>query len=196
MSQPADRWPCASSSRRSPRRSTPPRPRTRTSRSRSPISAAAQLGARQQGRGAGALSLGVLRPPARDPRRPAGHPRRRRPLRVPVGSAVQPRQRRSGRRRQARNSHRWPGAERHLGQDPAATSTGCWRSTAIPTSGRSTRCSSARIGSFVDARAVGGRISDRAGQSSRPPCGRRLRRISSRSTPATAKTPTATAASS
>ena len=32
--------------------------------------------------------LGLLRPPARDPRQPPRHPHRRRPLRVPVGGAL------------------------------------------------------------------------------------------------------------
>ncbi len=52
---------------------------------------AAQHRARQQGAGAGALPLRVLRPPARDPGRPRGHPDRRRPLRVPLGRVLRQR---------------------------------------------------------------------------------------------------------
>src|SRR5215831_3701455 len=49
---------------------------------------ATQRGARPAGAGIVALSFGILRTAARHSRQPAGYPRRRRSLRVPVGSAV------------------------------------------------------------------------------------------------------------
>ena len=49
---------------------------------------AAQRSARPAGAGALALSLRLLRPSARNPRQPAGHPRGRRPLRVPLGGVL------------------------------------------------------------------------------------------------------------
>ena len=49
---------------------------------------AAQRRAGAAGAGTVALPLRLLRPAARDPRQPAGHPHRRRPLRVPVGGVL------------------------------------------------------------------------------------------------------------
>ena len=97
--------------------------------------------------GAGALPLRVLRPPARDPRRPRGHPDRRRPLRVPLGRVL--RQRFGGARAGGPRPARRAGDHAH----PAAAarsrrrSTGCCASTATPTTGRSTRRNSPPTGS-------------------------------------------------
>ena len=54
--------------------------------------------------GAGALSFGILRPPARDPRQPLRHPHRRRPLRVPVGGVLRRRPGRAASRKAAPSS--------------------------------------------------------------------------------------------
>ena len=76
--------PCAASSPRWRRRSTPPRPRTRNPGPHRRARLAPQRRAGPARAGAGALSLRLLRPPAPDPRHAARHPRRRRPLRLPV----------------------------------------------------------------------------------------------------------------
>ena len=108
---------------------------------------AAQPGARQQGAGAGALPLRILRQAARDHRRPAGHPHRRRPLRVSVGGAVRAGQRRARRGRQAAARPGDRRAEGDLRQDPEGAQLGACGSTAIPTSGRSATRNSPRTGS-------------------------------------------------
>ena len=74
--------------------------------------------------GAGALSFGILRPPARDPRQPVRHPHRRRPLRVPVGSVLRRRSGRAqaGRARRARSARRCARGARAA--DPRGNSLG------------------------------------------------------------------------
>ena len=89
------------------------------------------------GAGVAALPVRLLRPPARAAARPQGHPRGRRPLRVPVRGAVPVRTgdhdgRGSGGHRPAGGGHRRAGA---LASRPR--STGRCRSTATPTPGRS-----------------------------------------------------------
>ncbi len=107
----------------------------------------AQHRAGQQGRGARALSLGIFRPIARDPRQPAGYPDRRRPLCVSVRGPVCAGQRRSERHRQkgARPGHRRAQTDRR--GDPARHRLDFYWSTVIPTIARSTRRSFRRIGS-------------------------------------------------
>src|ERR1700684_2893267 len=69
---------------------------------------AAQRRARPARPGALALPLGLLWQAARDPRQPPGYPRRRRPVRVPVGSVLRFRRRgaAAGRTRRTRQARR------------------------------------------------------------------------------------------
>ncbi len=101
-----------------------------------------------------ALPLGLLRPPARDPRQPARHPRRRRPVRVRIRGAVRHRPGRgqARRRRRARQAGRPPSSISNARSRPR--SPGCCASTATPTSGRSSRRSSSRTGTCRPQRAI------------------------------------------
>ena len=95
---------CASRSARSRTRSTRPRTRDREiqhqdRRPRPPP----QRGAGAARAGTQPLPLRLLRPAARNPVRPREHPHRRRPFRLPVGSAVPVRRRSDQRGRQRRN---------------------------------------------------------------------------------------------
>ena len=65
---------------------------------------AAQRGAGPAGAGALELSLRLLRPVARNPRQPARHPHRRRPLRVPIRGVLRHRPGRAQARRDAPSS--------------------------------------------------------------------------------------------
>ena len=98
---------------------------------------AAQRGAGAARAGTVALPLRLLRQAARDPRQPAGHAHRRRPLRVAVGSVLRHRQGRpaAGRPRRARQGRR-PRWSNWTSKSPP-TSPGCCASTATPTCGRS-----------------------------------------------------------
>ena len=87
--------------------------------------------------GAVALPLRLLRPAARDPRRPARHPGRRRPLRLPVGGAVRHRLRPDQRRTAQVELDKLAEAISELTTEIPPTSPGCCASTATPTSGRS-----------------------------------------------------------
>ena len=72
-----------------------------------------------------------------NPRQPARHPHRRRPLRVPVGGVLRHRSRRAA----AGGAQRTRPGRRRVGRarppDPGRSSRGCCASTAIPTSRRS-----------------------------------------------------------
>ncbi len=87
--QPADRG-AAPPARRAGRRARrlgearPANPQARVA----DLGSAAECSAGAARAGTVALPLGFLRPPARHSRQPPGHPHRRRPLRVPVGSVL------------------------------------------------------------------------------------------------------------
>ena len=106
-----------------------------------------QCGAGAPGAGAAALPFRLLRPPARAAARPQGHPRRRRPLRVPVGGAVPIRPGHHDARRPRRHRPAGRGHRRARALDPARRSTGRCRSTATPTPARSPARSSPPTGS-------------------------------------------------
>ncbi|MEJ0067670.1 MAG: hypothetical protein WDO24_01820 [Pseudomonadota bacterium] len=101
----------------------------------------------QQGRGAGALPLRILRPAAPSAGRPARRAHRRRPLRVPIRGAVRHRLGRSGRPGQAAARQ----ARRHLARPDGPHAQGHQLGAAgrrpIPTGCRSTTPSSRRTGS-------------------------------------------------
>ena len=78
--------------------------------------------------GAVALPLRLLRPAARDPRQPAGHPHRRRPLRVAVGGVLRHRQGRSSSPKAAPSSTSSPTRLLESGEaDPAGDRLGAAR---------------------------------------------------------------------
>ena len=146
---------------------------------------AAQRGARPARAGAVALPLRLLRPAARHPRQPAGHPHRRRPLRVPVGGVLRhrPGGAQARRPRRARQARRRALLEARQARS-RRRSPGCCASTATPTFAPiNSRAVQEQLGAVRRARHLGGAISDRAGACRRSAWSPPASANSSRSTP-------------
>ena len=101
---------CAASSPRWKRRSTSPKKRTRNRRPRiADLGQRLNLALAQKRAGADEIPLRLLRPPARNPRQPARHPHRRRPLRAASPSCCStPARPNCCRRRKARSTRSQP----------------------------------------------------------------------------------------
>ena len=136
--------------------------------------------------GAVALPLGLLRPPARDPRQPPGHPRGRRPLRVPVGGVLRRRRRRCSSRRAAPSSTssraRCIELEKQI---PQRHRLGAARRRPHRRAADRERAVSLELGAVGGARDRGGAVSDRARASRRSAWSPPASASSSRSTPGT-----------
>ena len=128
---------------------------------------APQCRAGAEGAGTVALSLGFLRPPASDSRLAAGHPGRRRPLRVRILGAVRFAAKRTSATRGASRSTAWPPPCSISSAKSRPTSPGSCASTAIPTPRRSPAGNSIELGFVGGARDRGGGISRLQGHRAR-----------------------------
>ena len=139
-SQPADRRAAPPARRRSSRRCDASEKSDKEAQAqdrRSRLAPQCRPGA--EGAGTRALPLRLLRPPAPDPRRPAGRQRRRRPFRLPVGSAVRIGQADLDPAGRSRTRQAGQRPDRTRTRDPARHSLDRCASTAIPTRSRSSR---------------------------------------------------------
>ena len=154
--------PCAARSQRSKKRSTRRKRATSESRRRSPISAGGSTSALaqrvQELPATARTSSGAC---ARSCRQPLRHPRRRRPFRLPVGSAVpQGSAEINGRARPRSTSS--PTRFSELERRSRRRSPGCCASTATPTASRSgTAAVHVELGAVRGARHRGRQVPDR-----------------------------------